>query len=114
MELKKRFSKEERLKESEKMLSKFKDRVPVVCEKIKNNSIKELEKNKYLVPKDLSISQFMFILRKRIELTEKDAIFIYINGVLPKNTLTFEEIYSEYKNDDNFLYIEYGLENTFG
>ena len=44
MELKKRFSKEERLKESEKMLSKFKDRVPVVCEKIKNNSIKELEK----------------------------------------------------------------------
>ena len=56
----------------------------------------------------------MFILRKRIELTEKDAIFIYINGVLPKNTLTFEQIYSEYKNDDNFLYIEYGLENTFG
>lgn len=114
MEFKKKIPKEKRILEAEKMIDKFKDRVPVICEKIKGNRISELTKNKYLVPKDLSISQFIYILRKRVKLSEQEGLFIYVNNILPKNTSTFQEIYSEFKDEDNFLYIHYGIENTFG
>jgi GABA(A) receptor-associated protein len=71
-------------------------------------------KSKYLVPNDLSFGEFMYIIRKRIKVDEKQALVGFVNNVLPPTAKLMSELYSESSNEDGFLYITYSLENTFG
>lgn len=52
---------EERIKISKKIISKYSQRVPIIvdCKKEIN-----LDKNKYIVPNDLTFGQFMYIKKK--------------------------------------------------
>ena len=72
-----------RLKEYSRIAIKYPDRLPIIVEISKNdiNNIK-LDKKKYLVPKDLSIAQFMYIIRKRINLTSEKALFIESQAII--------------------------------
>ena len=38
---------------------------------------------RYLVPSDLTVGQFVYVIRKRIKLSPEKAIFIFAAGVLP-------------------------------
>ena len=76
--------------------------------------IDNIDKHKYLVPNDISVGQFVYIIRKRVKLTPEKAIFIFINDVLPPTSTLMGDIYNEHKNEDGFLYITYAGENTFG
>src|SRR4051794_22645777 len=38
---------------------------------------------RYLVPADLSVGQFVYVIRKRIKLKPEKAIFIFVNNTLP-------------------------------
>jgi len=38
---------------------------------------------RYLVPSDLTIGQFIYVIRKRIKLSPQQAIFVFVNNVLP-------------------------------
>ena len=64
------------------------------------------------------IRDFIAILRTKINITEKSAIFTFIkssNGyVLVPMSETVESMYDLHKCQDNFLYIKLGIENTFG
>jgi GABA(A) receptor-associated protein len=113
----------ERLSYSEKLNKNFKDCIPVVLTKRKDDKIlQDIDKKKYLIPKNLNLTEFMCIIRKKISLTDKQAIFVFIvvnNGpkrtsILVPHNRTFEELYNEYHSDDNFLYMVYTTENTFG
>ena len=77
------------------------------------NSFKILM-SKILVSKDLTLGQFIYIIRKRIELNPEQALFIMINHSLAPNNKTISELYDTHKDKDNFLYITYTSENTFG
>ena len=106
---------EKRIKESENILKKYPNRIPVIVEKntiCKN--INDIDKNKYLVPDELTIGQFIFIIRKRLKLSADKALFIFINSkLIPTHTL-MKDVYLNEKDEDNFLYIIYASENTFG
>lgn len=39
--------------------------------------------HRYLVPADLTVGQFVYVIRKRIKLSPEKAIFIFVNNVLP-------------------------------
>ena len=72
MNYKKTKTYEERKKESDDISLKYPDRVPCIIEKLTNNHdtlIPEIDKNKYLVPKDLNVGQLMYVIRKRIKIT---------------------------------------------
>ena len=69
---------------------------------------------RYLVPADLTVGQFVYVIRKRIKLSPEKAIFIFVNNVLPPTAALMSSIYDEHKDDDGFLYIAYSGENTFG
>ena len=86
----------------------------VICEKDDRSDIPDIDKKKYLVPKDLTVGQFVYVIRKRIKLSPEKAIFIFINNVLPPTATLMSEVYAEKKDDDGFLYITYSGENTFG
>jgi len=107
----------ERTTESSKIMKKYTDRLPIICEKnIRDISIPDIDKHKYLVPHDLTVGQFIYVVRKRIRLPASSALFLFVgdhNTLLPNN-LYMDEIYDRYKNMDGFLYIMYSKENVFG
>lgn len=105
---------EERLQESNRITQKYPERIPIICEKAKNSNVTDLDKSKYLVPCDLTIGQFMFVIRKRMKLSSEQAIFLFVNNSIPSTSSSVSQIYDSYKDDDGFLYITYSGENTFG
>ena len=57
---------ERRINESDKLMNKYINRIPVIVEISKQNITDiSLPKYKYLVPADLTIGQFLFIIRKK-------------------------------------------------
>jgi GABA(A) receptor-associated protein len=60
-----------------------------------------------LVPADLTVGQFVYVIRKRIKLSPEKAIFIFVDEVLPPTAALMSSIYEEHKDEDGFLYITY-------
>lgn len=112
---KERISFHERVLESKRITEKFPGRVPVIVERSPRDKLMpELDKEKFLVPCDLSVAQFIYIIRKRLTLRSEVALFLFVNGVLPTTSTLMRELYSMYKDPDGFLYAQYSGENTFG
>ena len=114
---KKKFSFDQRKTESDKILGKYPEKIPIIVEKLKGSSIDDINKHKFLVPQDMTVGQFIYILRKRIELSETEALYIFVDKTLPMTSQTLSKIYNDYKKKeefDGFLYISYCNENTFG
>jgi GABA(A) receptor-associated protein len=113
-EYKKKKSLEDRKLESNRVCSKYLDRVPIIVEKCEISS-ESLEKNKYLVPCDFTIGQFLYVLRKQLKLSPEKAMFCYINNILPNTSSQISSLYKDYKDEDGFLYIHYSTnESVFG
>uniref|UniRef100_A0AAQ4PG62 GABA(A) receptor-associated protein b n=1 Tax=Gasterosteus aculeatus aculeatus TaxID=481459 RepID=A0AAQ4PG62_GASAC len=84
---------EKRRSEGEKIRKKYPDRVPVIVEKAPKARIGDLDKKKYLVPSDLTVGQFYFLIRKRIHLRAEDALFFFVNNVIPPTSATMGLLY---------------------
>jgi GABA(A) receptor-associated protein len=74
---------------------------------VEKSDITAIDKKKYLVPSDLTVGQFCYVIRKRIKLAPEKAIFIFVNEVLPPTAALMSSIYEEHKDEDGFLYITY-------
>jgi GABA(A) receptor-associated protein len=74
---------EKRKAEAERIRQKYPDRIPVICEKVDKSDIPTIDKKKYLVPADLTVGQFVYVIRKRIKLSPEKAIFIFVEEILP-------------------------------
>ncbi|KAI8816328.1 putative autophagy-related protein 8 [Fimicolochytrium jonesii] len=105
---------EKRKAEAEKIRQKYPDRIPCIVEKAEKSVVGKIDKKKYLVPCDLTIGQFVWVIRKRIQLTPEKAIYIFVNNVIPPTASLLSQVYAEHKDEDGFLYIVYSSENTFG
>jgi GABA(A) receptor-associated protein len=103
-----------RLKESKTIIQKYPDRIPVIVEKQETSDIGDIDKNKYLVPCDLTMGQFVYVIRKRMKMPPEKAIFIFVNNEIPMQSTPISSVYDESKDTDGFLYIKYAGENTFG
>ena len=106
---------EQRKNQAQIILDKYSDRIPCIVE-LSNNckNLPLLDKHKYLVPKDLTIGQFIYVIRKRIKILPSEAIFLYVNKTLPPTSTTILNIYNTHKDEDGFLYLVYSGENFFG
>lgn len=110
-----RYSFEQRISESTKIRQKFPGRVPVIVERSqRSESIPMIDKEKFLVPGDLTVGQFIFVVRKRLSLPSETALFIFVNGTLPTTGTFLRELYETLRDSDGFLYANYAGENTFG
>ena len=113
-DFKDRYSFEDRFNESSRILLKFPDRIPVIVQRNKNNDMPNIDKEKFLVPSDLTLGQFVFIIRKRVQLSSEKALFLFVGNNLPTTGTLMRELYHLYKNEDGFLYVIYSGENVFG
>uniref|UniRef100_A0A8D0YMM3 GABA type A receptor associated protein like 2 n=1 Tax=Sus scrofa TaxID=9823 RepID=A0A8D0YMM3_PIG len=78
---------EHRCVESAKIRAKYPDRVPVIVEKVSGSQIVDIDKRKYLVPSDITVAQFMWIIRKRIQLPSEKAIFLFVDKTVPQSSM---------------------------
>ena len=109
---------ENRKLESERILTRYPERIPIIVEKHmkeKDGSQYTLDKKKYLTPGDLTVTQFQFVIRKRLALPPTDSIFFFAkNDTLLLPTSEMSQVYETKKDDDGFMYIRYAYHETFG
>ena len=110
------FSLEERKQESARILRDHPNRMPVICEKAPNSTLPDIKKTKYLVPGDMSVNQFHFLIRRNLDLNEASALYLITpKGVTLTGDKTIMEVYNNNKDkNDNFLYLYYASELTWG
>lgn len=100
--------------ELERIFEKYPGRVPVYVSKGAKSKLADVEKHKYLVPCEMTVGQFIYVLRKHIKLKAEQGIFIFVNNKLPPTSMMMGELYGRDKGDDKLLHIVYSEENVFG
>ncbi|KAF8047041.1 hypothetical protein N665_3246s0003 [Sinapis alba] len=111
---KEQFSADERLKESRNIIAKYPDRVPVIIEKYSNADLPDMDKNKYLVPRDMTVGHFILMLSNRLHLDPSKSLFVFVQNTLPQTGSCMDSLYNTFKEGDGFLYMTYSTEKTFG
>lgn len=114
MDYKIKFDFETRKQEVKTILQKYPDRIPVIVEKLQKSKAPLIDKNKYLIPFDLTIGQLIFVIRKRMKLRAEEALYLFINNNIPPSSSVLVDIYENNKDFDGYLYVKYSSENTFG
>ena len=117
-DFRKKYSLEQRKSESSKICIKYPDKIPTIVTKSNHKDAKSLpniDKNKFLVPSDITLAQFMYVIRKRITINSGDSLFFFCDdkSILVSSS-NMESIYHEHKTEDGFLYLTYCTEITFG
>jgi GABA(A) receptor-associated protein len=105
---------EKRSAEASAVRERHPDRIPVICEKVGRSKAPDLDKNKFLVPADLSVAQFLIVVRKRLMLEPKQSLYIFINEAVTPGGAPLSDVYSQHKDSDGFLYVKYAAEDSFG
>lgn len=108
-----KYSFERRKNDSETVLAKYPNRVPVIIERF-GEDVPNIDRSKYLVPDDLTMANFMYVIRKRIKLEPEKAIYLFVNGKVLAGMETMNSVYDKYRDEDGFLYMTYSGESTFG
>lgn len=103
---------EQRQQEATKIMKKYPDRVPIIIESGTNGLI--IDKNKFLVPRDITVGQFIFTIRKRIQLSPDKALYLFINDKIPPTSSKIASVYDELHDEDLYLYCIISEESTFG
>ena len=111
---KKAHSIDKRSAESRRIMEKYPDRIPVIVFGDERSTAPSIDRYKYLIPEDLTIGQFIYVIRKKIKLAPEQAIYLFVNDKLIPSSHEMQKIYEAEKDKDGFLYITYALENTFG
>ncbi len=98
----------------ERMRAKYPNAVFVYVSLARNSNLPPLDKQKYVVPKNTTVGQFMYIIRRRLQLSSDRALFIFANDMLPTSSQTMAEVYQQYKSADGILRVVCTSESVFG
>ena len=105
----------ERKEEADRIMMKYPNRVPILVTKDKRcKDIPDIDRHKFLVPDDLTVGQFLYVIRKRIKLTPEKSIYLFFDSSIACTSSLISQVYLDKKNNDGFLYCTYTGESTFG
>eukprot|EP01066_Platyproteum_vivax_P002495 Platyproteum_vivax@DN13047_c0_g1_i1.p1 len=118
---------DERNAEAHRIRAKYPNRIPVICEKAANSDLPDIEKRKFLVPMNMVVGEFKYIIQKHINTqttsqpntqNEQQAsdrtIYLFVGNTTPASSAVMQEVYQRYKDEDGFLYFTYSAEDTLG
>ena len=99
-----------------KILENHPDKVPVILERDKKCTINKTIKTKYILSQEVTMAEFVNIIREKLDLKPDRALFFLVNG---KHSVTMTDelggIYQKYKDEeDGFLYMSYSEEIVYG
>mmetsp|Transcript_14176 Transcript_14176/g.14244 ORF Transcript_14176/g.14244 Transcript_14176/m.14244 type:complete len:119 (+) Transcript_14176:49-405(+) len=107
---------ETRRLEANRLLEIHPTKLPIIVEPIssKNNAYGFIQ-NRFLVPKNYTFHEFIFHLRRRLELDRTDALYVLVSQKhLPALDRNMISIYEEFQDLDGFLYVNYSSEAILG
>jgi GABA(A) receptor-associated protein len=97
-----------------RILEEYPNRIPVICE-CNGADLPDIDRKKYLVPFDLSMAQFLYVIRKRIKIKPEQSIYLFVGDAsMVAGSQLIGTVYEKQKDLDGFLYTTYSGENTFG
>lgn len=101
-----------------KLVGTYNDRVPVIVQ-VGAGATVELKREKYLAPGSTTVGKFMSELRKQagdsIEPTQALFLLMGDTQALAPSGMTMQELWERHRNEeDNLLYVQLLMENTFG
>jgi len=102
-----------RKNDSYRLLERYPDKRPVILIK-GSKETPEIDRFKYMVHCDMTIAEFLSIIRKHIKITKDQAIFLMVNNAIVKQSDIIKTVYNSDKDPDGLLYITYIVESTFG
>ncbi|KAI1898671.1 hypothetical protein AGOR_G00074780 [Albula goreensis] len=96
--------------------SKFPNKLPVIVERyIRERHLPLLDKTKFLVPFELTMGQFLALLRSKIDLDPTQALYLLVSErSMSCMSASMGEVYSQYRDPDGFLYMTYASQDMFG
>jgi hypothetical protein len=104
-------------KKIEELLIKYPNRIPIVLSSI---SYKKIGNIKLIVPFDMTLTQFITILRNKIELKKEEAIYFFVkdtnnkSDVIIPTTSSLGPLYNQYKDKSLILNMYFEKEAVFG
>ncbi|XP_035218833.1 microtubule-associated proteins 1A/1B light chain 3A-like isoform X1 [Stegodyphus dumicola] len=89
---------------------------PIIVEKAEGEkSLPTLDRVKFLAPDDMSMSQFIGIIRSRLNLKPTQAFYLMVkNRCITTLSQSVAEVYWEHKDEDGFLYTTYAAHEMYG
>merc|ERR1712126_532322 len=106
---------EERTKDAAQIKHEHPDKIPVIVERASTEkNLPLLDKAKFLVPSHVGLHEFIRVLRRRMELSPGQALFLMSSRGLPPGTQSIAELWDADGDDDGFLYLNYAAQETFG
>lgn len=103
---------EERKEQALGLINKYPERCPIIV--YSNNNSISITQHKFLVPRDLTLSQFTHIIKNKNNITSQTALFSFIDNIVLMPTQRIGILHKKHKDHDYFLYINVTAENTFG
>lgn len=91
------------------IMAQYPDKCPII---ISGNL--RIEKDKFMVSRELSMYEFIYRIRSHIVIDRNHALFFLCNGTILPMNVTIGEAYTKYKSSDNILYIIICKESCFG
>lgn len=109
-----RLTPEQRRAECERVTARRPGYVPTIVER-GDAAAPHIDKEKFLLPADLSGDQLTFVVRRRLRMDPSHALFLLCGGKLVASATTAAELHRLHRDpEDGFLYVRYTLENAFG
>lgn len=106
---------EERQAQSLRLYKRYPDKIPVIIDRA-NRRDPTIEKHKFLVPDTSTCSELLFLLRRHINLSPTQSIFLFHDKALVNTSMRIQQLrhLSNLNKNDGFTYLFYSIENTFG
>ena len=104
---------EERKRQCAEVTTRRPTYTPIVVEP--GDGAPMIDKDKFLAREELTVSQFTFVLRRRLRMETSQALFLLVDRKLVSGDTTLRSVHRRSTpSDDGFLYITYTFENAFG
>lgn len=115
---KSKFTQEEKAfiaKEVQHINAKYPNHIPVIVKTQKDDV--RLQKSKFLVDKNITVGQFLYTVRKRLDskLSSNEALYLFCENMLPPTSELLSVVYNNHKDTETgMLIFVLCKENTFG
>ncbi|GLV38482.1 Autophagy-related 8b [Carabus blaptoides fortunei] len=96
--------------------NRFPTKIPIIVQRFsKETNLPHLDKSKFLVPQEITMSQFVTIIRNRMRISSTQTLYLLVNNrSMLSLSVTLAEAYSEFAGPDGFLYVTYASQEVFG
>jgi len=106
-----------RQNEALRIINKHLNSIPIIVEKSDKSAVREVDRNKFIMARDIEFSHFIHAIRTLLKIMPKEKIYFFIDNDInnsPHTTMKMGDIYDRYKDKDKFLYITYSNKNHVG